>query len=132
MDPIEQEDPELWVRDYVAMSQDLSHKAAEAQERFAEIEGEGRNEYVRLTVNSGGVIQSVNFSSNVRSIGAEELADRFMDAYSVAVTAVNGQTESFIRALNGDEDPAMADYVRGIVPDSMRDRAERVTQEQQR
>ncbi len=132
MDPIEQEDPELWVRDYIAMSQDLGRKAEEAQERFAEIEGEGRNDYVRLTVNSGGVIQSVTFSSNIRSIGAEELSDRFMDAYSVAITAVNGQTESFIRSINGDEDPAMADYVRDIVPHGMRERAERVNQEQQR
>ena len=132
MEPIDQEDPELWVRDYIAMSQDLSRKAEQAQERFAEIEGEGRNDYVRLTVNSGGVIQSVTFSSNVRAVGPEELSERFMDAYSVAVTAVNRQTESFIRDINGDEDAAMADYVRDIVPSSMRERADRVTQEQQR
>lgn len=125
----DQQDPELWVRDYANFAEDMSRKAEEAQARFADIEGEGSNIYVQVKVNSGGVIDSVRFSSQVRQIGEKDLADRFMDAYSVAVTAVNGQTEAYVRDM-ADGDEAMADYVRGIVPESMRERAERAREEQ--
>lgn len=128
---IDEQDPELWVREYGKLAGEMAQRAEATQMKLANLQGEASNEYCTITINAGGALEDIRFTSRARSLGPEELANEVKDAYAVAFTTMNGRTQQLLADIGPGNDEMLA-FVADAVTPEMRERSQRVTDQQER
>lgn len=123
-------DPELWLRDYQRTADELAQRAREAEESLRAIHAEVETKYVVVSVNAGGVVESVRIREAGMALTAVRLSEAIMDAHAEAVTLATDQMRSIVAAISpvAGEQPIL-DYMQRSVPAEVRRRMEQITEE---
>lgn len=122
------EDPELWLRDYARQAEEMSERAKQVQLEFQSLQGEASNPYVFIRLTPGGSVEEIRFTSKIRSVTPDELAEQVKDAYALALSKVNLKAQQLVSSIGPGTDE-MADFIGQALTPEMRERAERLDRE---
>lgn len=131
VDSVTMEDPELWMRDFARRAAEMAERAQRSQQQLANLEGVANNDYVSISLSQGGALEDIRFTSQIRSISPEELANQVKNAYAVAYTDLNKRATQLVADI-GPEASELASFMGSQVTDDMRERAEQAEEERRR
>lgn len=131
VDSVTMEDPELWMRDFARRAAEMAERAQRSQQQLANLEGVANNDYVSISLSQGGALEDIRFTSQIRSISPDELANQVKNAYAVAYTDLNKRATQLVADI-GPEASELASFMGSQVTDDMRERAEQAEEERRR
>ena len=109
------EDPQIWLNKFRAQAEQLQKQAEAAEERLANNQVSVQNKLMKLSLGSGGAVQSLEFLTDAGRASATELTAAFKDLYTKAGAQVARETMAVMASLAGEDDPSVQ-LIRRQVP----------------
>lgn len=108
------DDPEVWLRQFMAEAEALAAQARAVEDALATQEAEVENKFMRMRMGASGQITSLVFSPSANAATAAQLTEAFQELHVQAAAQTTRTTLAMMSAVAGEDDPSL-DLIRNSV-----------------